>query len=381
MSIVAGLVTLIALGGIAYQLAAGILAGRALRAPAPPMPPVPLPPVVILRPLHGDEPRLAQDLAASLAQDWPGPVHLVCGVQRRDDPAIAVVEALAARHPGRVTLVIDSTVHGANAKISNLINMLAGAGGIDPASAYVLADSDIGVGPDWLSRVMAALATPGTGAVTCLYHGRADGGPATRLGAMGISWGFLPSVAVGLALGLAKPCMGSTIALKGETLAAIGGFAAFANVLADDHAIGMAVRARGLAVAVPGFSVAHGCNEAGFGGLIAHELRWNLTLRRLDPAGFAGFGMVNPLPFALLAALLLPAAAGAGLIVAALAARWFVALRVTAATAAKAGPLLWLPARDLLSLVLLVASFTVRSAAWRGTRLAVARDGSIAAAE
>lgn len=381
MSLVAGLVILVTLGGIVYQLAAGILAGRALRQPAPPAPDAPVPAIVVLRPLHGMEPHLAEDLVASLAQDWPGPVHLVCGVQRRDDPAIAVVEALRRREPGRVTLVIDPTVHGANAKISNLINMVAGIGGIDPAAVYILADSDIGVARDWLARVMAALAVPGTGAVTCLYHGRADGGPATRLGAMGISWGFLPSVAVGLALGLAKPCMGSTIALRGETLAAIGGFAAFADVLADDHAIGMAVRGRGLAVAVPGFSVAHGCAEAGAGGLIAHELRWNLTLRRLDPGGFAGFGLVNPLPFALLAALLLPAAAGAGMVVAALAARGFVAMQVTAATGSKAGPLLWLPARDLLSLVLLVASFTVRNAAWRGARLAVARDGSIAAAE
>ena len=46
---------------------------------------------------------------------------------------------------------------------------------------------------------------------------------------------------VGMALGLAKPCFGSTIALKREALNAIGGFEAFANQLADDYAIGAAV--------------------------------------------------------------------------------------------------------------------------------------------
>ncbi len=371
----------IALAGIAYQVAAAVIVGRKLQPMLAPVPHAPLPPVILLRPLHGLDPRLADDLEAGLLQDWPGEVRLVCGVQRADDPAIGVVEALAGRYPGRVTLVVDAVRHGGNAKISNLANMMAAIGGIDAAAVYVLADSDVGVQRDWLGRVMAALAAPGTGAVTCLYHGRVDAGVAARFGAMGISWGFLPSVAVGLALGLAKPCMGSTIALRGATLAAIGGLAAFADVLADDHAIGMAVRGQGLAVAVPGFTVAHGCAEPDMAALVAHELRWNLTLRRLDPGGFAGFGLVNPLPFALLAAPLLPLAAGTGLLVAALAARALVAVRVTAATGVAAGPLWWLPARDLLGFALLIASFGVRTAQWRGSRLAVAGDGRIAAAE
>ena len=47
---------------------------------------------------------------------------------------------------------------------------------------------------------------------------------------------------VGTALGLAKPCFGSTIALNREALERIGGFEAFASQLADDYAIGAAVR-------------------------------------------------------------------------------------------------------------------------------------------
>ena len=41
------------------------------------------------------------------------------------------------------------------------------------------------------------------------------------------------------------PCMGSTIALTRATLDEIGGFAAFADYLADDYEIGRAVRAKG----------------------------------------------------------------------------------------------------------------------------------------
>ena len=160
--------------------------------------------------------------------------------------------------------------------------------------------------------------------------------------------------------------MGSTIALRRETLAAIGGFAAFADVLADDHALGEAVRGLGLAVAIPGFSIAHGCAETSLAALAAHELRWNLTIRRLDPLGYLGFGLMNPLPVALLALPLLPAAAAAALVAASLAARLTVAAVVDRATGAAAGPFWWLPARDLLSFARFLSSFTRRTARWRG---------------
>jgi ceramide glucosyltransferase len=78
---------------------------------------------------------------------------------------------------------------------------------------------------------------------------------------MAIDYHFLPDVLVGLALGLARPCFGSTIALRRETLAAIGGFEAFLSYLADDYAMGEAVRATGMRVAIPPFVVAHACAE------------------------------------------------------------------------------------------------------------------------
>ena len=64
-------------------------------------------------------------------------------------------------------IVADSALYGANAKVSNLINML-------PAARHdmlVLSDSDIAVSPRWLRQVTDALARPGVGLVTCLYTG------------------------------------------------------------------------------------------------------------------------------------------------------------------------------------------------------------------
>ena len=121
----------------------------------------------------------------------------------------------------------------------------------------MLADSDIVVEPDYLARVVAALGEPGVGLVTCLYRGLANAGSWSRLAAAAIDLHFLPSVLVGVTAGLAQPCFGSTIALRRETLEAIGGFAAFNDQLADDYAIGAAVRRLGLRSAIPPMLVGH----------------------------------------------------------------------------------------------------------------------------
>lgn len=360
-----------AVAGIGYQVVAAFAVWRTLAVPVHGAATTDAPPVTLLKPLHGLEPRLAANLGGFVSQDYAGAIQTVFGVSADADPAVAAVAALRSVHAADTYLVIDDKSHGSNAKVSNLVNMMAAA----KHDILVVSDSDIAVGPDYLARVVGALGLPGIGAVTCLYHGRGDTGGWSKLAAQGISYGFLPSVVVGLRLGLAEPCMGSTIALRRETLAAIGGFEAFADILADDHAIGVAVRVPGLHVAVPPFTVAHGCVDPSLAALTRHELRWNVTIRRLDPWGYLGHGLVNPLPFAIAATLVHPVAWP--LIPAAFAARIVVAAVVDRATASRAGPWWWLPLRDFLTFGLFIAGFLVQSVDWRGSRLKVARDGSI----
>ncbi len=247
LHIIGWIVMALALAGGAYAVLAGIAARRLLtRAPA--ALPDPLPAVTLLKPLHGDEPGLEAALASVLSQDYPAPVQIVFGLQDPADPAHAVVARLKARFPGRdIALVTDPRSHGRNAKVSNLINMMAAA----RHDVLVLADSDIAVPPRYLKEVVAALDAPGVGAVSCLYSGVGVMGAWSRLAAMGVSYQFLPNAAAGIWLGLAHPCFGSTIALTRQTLTEIGGFEAFADLLADDYEIGRAVRAAGRTLAYP----------------------------------------------------------------------------------------------------------------------------------
>jgi len=350
---------------------------RRRAAASDPAAPCPAPAISLLKPLHGAEPRLRENLASALDQDYPGAVELICGVADPGDPAATVARSLPVR------LVADSRRWGRNAKVSNLANVAAVAN----HDTIVLADSDMVVPRDYFTRLAGTLSQPGVGAVTCLYVGRGDGGFWSRLVAAGIDSHFVPATEIGLASRLGHPCMGSTIALTRETLAAIGGFAAFADALADDHAIGAAVRAAGQRVTVPAMVLVHGCAEASFAALAKQELRWNATIAGIDPAGYAGSVVLHPLPLAILAWLIGGGWAAGLAALLALLARGAVTL-AAAQLDFRGRPwrdrlmsLALVPLRDLLSFGLFLASFGVRSVDWRGTSLNLGRRGRLIARE
>jgi ceramide glucosyltransferase len=367
---------LIAIVGCGYLIAAALLVGRFARAPMPRSATAPA--VTILKPLYGDEQGLFDNLASFAQQHYAGPVQIVCGVADAHDGAVAVVERLREVPATRdIELVIDPTLHGANRKVASLINMAPRI----RHDIVIVSDSDIRVEPDYLARVSAAAQQQGVGAVTCPYHGVAAKGLWSQLGALAINAHFLPSVVVGVASGLAQPCFGSTVALARSTLDEIGGFAAFADRLDDDYAIGAAVRQRGHAVAIPPFTVAHLCNEPSLRELWRHELRWARTIRSIDPLGHAGSVVTHALPFALLALLLAPwsglLAPAATMTLAAVLCRVVLLRHVAQAFGLPPQPYWLLPFRDLLSFTVFVASFLGRSVSWKGHRYRLF-SGSIA---
>jgi len=361
------------LAGAGYLVFAGLRL-RAFRDEAPGIA-RPEPPVTVLKPLHGDEPGLAAALETIFAQDYAGEVQVVFGVQAAADPARVVAERLREGHPGRdVAVIVDPRTYGTNRKVSNLINMTRHA----RHDVLVLADSDISVERDWLRRLAAELADPAVGVVSLPYYGRPEAGLWSRLAALGVTAQFLPSVVVGLSLGMARPCMGSTIALRREVLDKIGGFEAFADLLADDYAIGQAVRAAGYRSLVPPVLVAHGCAEASPRELFAHELRWARTVRGLDPAGFAGSGIAHATVLALIGVALTGAApASLGVLLLAVAARLWMVRQAEARTGSRRAGWSLIALRDILAFAVFVSSFFVRAVDWRGTRFRLDARGGL----
>ncbi|MFC4527297.1 bacteriohopanetetrol glucosamine biosynthesis glycosyltransferase HpnI [Dyella halodurans] len=240
-------------------------------------------PVSVFKPLHGAEPRLYENLRSFCLQDHAN-YQLLLGVREADDPAIAVVERLIAEFPALpIRLVVDPRIHGANLKVSNLINLRPHA----QHDWLVLADSDISVSVDYLSRVTAPLADADVGIVTCLYHGVAEGGFWSRLGCLFIDDWFAPSARLAHAFGSTRFAFGSTIALRRETLDAIGGFEILCDTLADDFWLGELSRRAGLRTVLSDLVVGTEVSETSFHALWTHELRWLRTIRAIAPAGFA----------------------------------------------------------------------------------------------
>jgi ceramide glucosyltransferase len=332
------------------------------------------PPVTIVKPLHGDEWSLLGNLSSFCRQDYPGAVQFLFGVHDSQDPALKTVEELRRLHPeADITVVADARLYGPNRKISNILNMLPKA----QHDVLVFADSDVSVSPNYLRNVIGELQKPDVGLVTCVYRGQPDPGLWPRLSAATINYLFLPGVVVGLALCMARPCLGPTIAMRRETLDKIGGFAPFVHHLAEDHAIGEAVRMIGKKVVIPPFAVSHACVESSFVELIAHELRRSRTIRSVAPAGHLGSALTHPLAFALLTVGLSGSAGWSwSLALIALLARF--ALKVqTDHELGRPCRNFWLllPCWDIGSFLIFVASYFSMRVTWRGFRFEVDGEG------
>src|SRR5215510_10827672 len=292
------------------------------------------PAVTVLIPLRGDGPGLFENLAAFCEQDYGGEVELL----------------------------VNTHAAGSNPKISNLMGMSSRI----QHEIIVLVDSDIRVGRDHLRRVVSALDRSGSGAVTCPYFGISTGSVCSELARLAIDSHFLPGIMVGVRLKLSRPCFGSTIALGRNSFAAIGGFEAVANCLADDHALGDALRKRGETVSVLPMAVGHICAEESWRELWHHEVRWALTIRTVDPTGYAGWAISHAFPLALIALCLGGGIPALALAAAAVACRTVLVLVIERAYGLPAHPYWLIPVRDLLSFAVFIAGFAGRAISWKG---------------
>ena len=368
------LLDLLALVGCAYTAFAIVCLYRTGKQPD--AMPSSYPVVTVLKPLYGDEPKLFENLSSFIEQDYQGPVEFIFGVQDGRDSAVATVKRLQGAFPtAAIRLVVDPRRHGSNGKVSNLINMSEAMAG----DVVVVADSDMVVEPDYLTRVVGALQQPGIGGVTCLYRGISLPNVWSRLATGWVDNQFLPNVIVGTTIGLAKPCFGSTIATMKHSLGWFGGFGALKNKLADDYELGRSLRSIGAEIAVPARPVlGHTSAVESFGALLRQELRWARTIRAVDRLGFAGSVVTHVLPFAILSVLFsLFSLFSLSLLVIAVGLRIGLHLQVKRFCKKDTADLSLLPARDVLSFAVFLLSFLPLSVEWRGHRFGVRADGAM----
>ncbi len=198
------------------------------------------------------------------------------------------------------------------------------------------------------------------------------------LGAQYINHAFLPQALLGEVLRPGQGCFGASIGMTRETLTAIGGFEAVSDALADDNALGSAVRRVGKRIAVSDLIIDDWVSEPSVTGLFRHELRWALTIRGVAPWGYLGSVITHPVILAVLAACL----AGFGwlslaVLGIALLGRFAMVRATDRALGLEPTPLWLVPLRDALSFGVFLASYCTRTVAWRDRTFHVDRQGQL----
>ena len=256
----------------------------------------PLPGVTILKPLCGAEPGLYAHLRTFCLLSHPQ-LQILCGVSDSADPALSIVKKLQSEFPQlELEIVVDSSKHGSNRKVSNLINMAERA----RHGVLVISDSDASAGPGYLAQVIAPLEDARVGLVTCIYRGVPTRPMYSRLGAMYINEWYMPSVLLAWLFGHEGFVSGQTMAIRQDTLQAIGGLEAIANHLADDNRMGELVRGVGQRVVLSTYLMQAQHHEPDLHVLFRHELRWMRTLKVLAPLSYCFLFVTFSLPLALL---------------------------------------------------------------------------------
>jgi ceramide glucosyltransferase len=265
-----------------------------------------LPPVSLLKPLHGAEPNLEAHLEGFFKQDYPSYEVLFC-TRHAKDAGLEIARRVAARHPRvPVRFVTSGEPVYPNAKVASLERMRHVASN----DILVVSDSDVRVEPDYLRAVVGPFAADEVGLVTCLYRGVAMSARVpevvsrnfwSQLEGVGMSIEMTSGVLVAELMEGIQFALGPTMAVRRRCVDEIGGFQVLGQYCADDFLLGNLVAAKGHKVVLSSHVIDHIILNADFADSIQHQVRWMKSTRFSRPKGHFGTCLTFSTPFGLLA--------------------------------------------------------------------------------
>jgi ceramide glucosyltransferase len=330
-----------------------------------------LPPLSLIKPLHGADPGLEAYLVSFYEQDYPVYEILFCA-RTEQDAGLEIARKVAARYTHVPTQILwtNGEPDYINAKVASMELMERAA----QHEILVISDSDVRVRPDYLRAVALPFAEPAIGGMTCLYRGvAAEGGLWARLEAVGMSVEMTAGVLVANMLEGMQFVLGPTMAFRRETLKKMGGFKVTADYCADDYVLGNQTFLQGEGVVLSHHVIDHMVINESFVQSMRHQARWMQSTRFSRPKGHFGTALTFSVPFGLLA--LIAAVAyghlnlGLGLFAWSLATRLAISLaagRAVVQDKSWLGLLILYPIRDLMGLGFWAASYLSSKVLWRG---------------
>jgi ceramide glucosyltransferase len=332
------------------------------------------PAVSILKPVRGLDADVYENFASLCVQDYPEYEIVFC-IDGPDDPIYSVISQLQCDFPDTsIRVLFGSHRAAANDKSAKLARLTEEA----LYDHLVINDSDVRVRPDYLRTLMAPLADPGTGAVTCFYLQAGDKSFTQHLQTISMVSDFYAGILTDWNLEGVKFALGPTIAATKQALASFGGYAAIDNRPADDLLVGQMVEASGYKVELLPYCIDVVADYGSVGDLIQKRLRWIVEMRHIRPWGHFGLFFTQGLLWWVFAMLLSGSprvALGyfAGYLGVRLVMTWIIGIRGLGRKDL-IGNLWMIPIWDAAGLCLWFASFFVNSFRWRGGIYEI-RDG------
>ena len=260
------------------------------------------PPVSNLKPVRGLDPDAYENFASFCKQDYPQYEVLFC-VGDEDDPAVPVLEKLIRDFPERrIRILFGSGGTGSNDKVIKLARLVSES----QHEVVVISDSDVRVLPDYLRKVVAPLANPKVGAVTCFYVADKDKNFTESLQSIGMFSDFYVGILVARQLDGVKFALGPTIATTRERLGGFGGYEAIKNRPADDLLVGRLIAEQGYEVELLPYTILTVADYGSMRDLFHKRLRWIVVMRHLRPWGHFGLIFTLGLPWCLAAIAIRP---------------------------------------------------------------------------
>lgn len=350
------------------------------RAAAASTPDSSLPPVTIFKPVHGMESELAKNLESFFQQDYPQ-FEVILGGRDANSPAVLVAEEVRARYPQvNSRMILSGPPTWPNAKVFSLDKMIAASS----RSCFIISDSDVRVGPDFLRNTVPPLLDAKVGLITCMYRGVPASDFWSHLEALGLSVEMSSGVMVADMMEGMRFALGPAMSVRRDAIDAIGGIAATADYYSDDFVLGNEIWAKGYKVVLSHYVVDNVLTPRPLLRTLGDQLRWMKSTRYSRPVGHVGTGLTYAMPFGLVGLLAAGALGnwplGILLLAAAILNRMIQSVVVGWGIARdrRAVKLCWLyPVRDLLGFFTWIASFTSRGFFWRGETYRFGKGGRI----
>jgi ceramide glucosyltransferase len=339
-----------------------------------------LPPVSVLKPVHGLEARLKENIESFFRQDYPQ-YEVLFAADEADDPALAVVREVCTRYPQIPSrILVTGRPPWPNPPAYSFHCMTE----VAAHEILVTSDSDVEVSPRYLREVVPPLLDPKVGMVTCLYRGKNAGGFWSGLDAIGMSVEMTAGVLVANLLEGMKFGLGPTIAVRKDSVASIGGYRALGEYFSNDFVIGNLIEKAGYQVVLSSHVIDHVVPPMTLRRMWERQVRWAKGTAYSRPKGHLGTGLIFAMPYGilgLLAAAWMGHSLLGGLLLSAglvnrLIEAWVVGWGVVRDPRARRYSWLY-PLRDVLGFLVWCASYLSPRAVWRDNRYELLAGGRI----